>query len=60
MAEEAIAPKRKFTTIALVNGHGIKLPFEYFCLYSWISVALSFGQRSFCLQWVKAHNWSIC
>lgn len=33
MGVEVKDPRRKFTTVALLNGHAVNLPYKYLCLY---------------------------
>lgn len=64
MTRKVISPRRKCTSIILLNGHRIKSSPNYLLLYQSIDVSLSLHQRNFYLQYyyidsqlVKVTKW---
>ena len=38
--------REEHSTGVWLNGHGVKLPSKFLCLYQWASAILSLGQRT--------------
>lgn len=65
MTTDGITPSQKWgvhrsegepATVALLDGQGVSQLSKYLGLYSFISAALSLGQRHFILQWLVANT----
>jgi hypothetical protein len=48
--------REEHSTGVWLNGHGVKLPSKFLCLYQWASAILSLGQRSCFLQWLMTNT----